>query len=133
MVGSVSAKRSTANASITRQAAESQGRIAEAFVAEHWESQGFSVLARRLRTGAGEIDLIVADPSTLVFIEVKSRKSFAQAAHAVAPRQQNRMFQAADSALAKHDDWHRPNIRFDIALVCNGSVQHIHDAIRAYG
>jgi len=122
----------TTKPSIRRQAAESQGRIAEAFVAQLWESKGFSVLARRLRTKAGEIDLIVADPSMLVFIEVKSRKSFGQAAHAVAPRQQIRMYQAADSALADHDEWNRPNIRFDIALFCNGSVEHIHDAIRAY-
>lgn len=117
--------------SAKRQAAETQGRIAEAFVAEHWQARGFDVLARRLRTKAGEIDLIVADPATLVFVEVKSRKTIAQAAHAVLPRQQERLFQAASSALADHDEWSRPNIRFDIALVCNGAVEHIQDAIRA--
>jgi putative endonuclease len=115
-----------------RRAAELRGRSAEAFVAQHWEAQGFRVLAQRLRTRAGEIDLIVADPETLVFVEVKSRKSFAQAAHAVMPRQQSRLFQAASSVLAEHDDWGRSNIRFDIALVCSGSVKHIHDAIRQY-
>ncbi len=127
-----SAKMSTKNPSLSRKAAESQGRTAEVFVAEQWQSRGFSILARRLRTKAGEIDLVVADSSTLVFIEVKSRKSFEQAAYAVAPRQQARIFQAADSALAEHDEWSRPNIRFDIALYCNGAVEHIHDAIRAY-
>ncbi len=114
------------------QAAESRGRSAERFVAQHWEALGFSVLAQRLRTKAGEIDLIVADDETLVFVEVKSRKSFAQAAHAVMPRQQARLFQSAHSVLADHDDWARSNMRFDIALVCNGSVEHIHDAIRQY-
>jgi putative endonuclease len=117
---------------IKRRLAETRGRDAESFVAEHWRSQGFDVLARRLRTQAGEIDLIVADPSTLVFIEVKSRGSFAAAAHSVAPRQQARIFQAADSALAAHDEWGRPNIRFDVALVCNGRLEHIHDALRPY-
>ena len=88
-------------------------------------------MAQRLRTKAGEIDLIVADPSTLVFVEVKSRGSFALGAHSVLPRQQSRLFQAADSVLADHDEWSRPNIRFDVALVCDGAIEHIRDAIRA--
>lgn len=113
-----------------RQAAESRGREAEASVTTVWQSQGFTVLAQRLRTKSGEIDLIVADPSTLVFIEVKARKTFTEAAYAVHPRQQSRLLQAANSALAAHEDWHRPNMRFDVALVCNGRIEHIEDAIR---
>ncbi len=113
-----------------RQSAESRGRSAEASVAANWQAQGFSVLAQRLRTTSGEIDLVVADPATLVFIEVKARPSFEEAAYAVLPRQQLRLLQAADSALAQHQEWNRPNIRFDVALVCNGAIQHIEDAIR---
>lgn len=113
-----------------RQAAESRGRTAEASVAAVWQSQGYQVLAQRLRTKSGEIDLIVASTSTLVFVEVKARRTYSEAAYAVLPRQQSRLLQAAGSALADHEDWHRENIRFDIALVCNGSIQHIQDAIR---
>jgi Holliday junction resolvase-like predicted endonuclease len=40
------------------------------------------------------------------------------------------LLQAADSALALHQEWNRPNIRFDVALCCNGAVQHIEDAVR---
>jgi putative endonuclease len=118
-MGNRSIARSAASNSsvLKRQAAEAKGRVAEAFVAQHWQSHGFNILAQRMRTKAGEIDLIVADSSTLIFVEVKSRKSFVQAANAV---------------LADHEDWGRPNIRFDIALVCNGAVEHIHDAIRPY-
>jgi putative endonuclease len=118
------------SSSAGRQAAETRGRTAEASVAAIWQAQGFSILAQRLRTKSGEIDLIVADPATLVFVEVKSRGTFADAAYAVLPRQQSRLLQAADSALAAHQEWSRPNIRFDVALVCNGAVQHIEDAIR---
>jgi len=113
-----------------RQAAETRGRDAEASVAAIWEAQGFSILAQRLRTGTGEIDLVVADQATLVFVEVKSRKSFADAAYAVLPRQQSRLWKAADTALASNEAWNRPNIRFDVALFCNGAVRHIEDAIR---
>jgi len=113
-----------------RQAAEIRGRTAEASVAAIWQAQGFSILAQRLRTGTGEIDLVVADQATLVFVEVKSRKSFTEAAYAVLPRQQSRLLQAADSALALHEEWNRPNVRFDVALFCNGAILHIEDAIR---
>jgi putative endonuclease len=113
-----------------RQNAELRGRAAEASVAGIWQAQGFNVLAQRLRTPSGEIDLVVADPETLVFVEVKARKTFDDAAYAVLPRQQMRLLQAAGSALGLHAEWSRPNIRFDVALVCNGQVRNIEDAIR---
>src|SRR5271163_2476257 len=114
---------------VKRRAAETLGRNAEDDVAMLWRAKGFSVLAKRLRTGAGEIDLVVADGEILVFVEVKARRSMAEAAYAVSPRQQTRLLEAASMALAAHEDWHRPCIRFDVALVCNGAIQHIEDAI----
>lgn len=115
---------------VQRRMAEGRGRLAEDSVAAVWRSQGYSVLARRLRTKCGEIDLVVADPQTLVFVEVKARKSFARAAYAVQPRQQARLLEAAGAALAEHAEWHRPDTRFDVALVCGGAVRQIRDAIR---
>ena len=115
---------------VKRRAAEILGRNAEDDVVLLWQAKGFSVLARRLRTGAGEIDLVVADRDILVFVEVKARRSMAEAAYAVSPRQQARLLEAANMALAMHEDWHRPCTRFDVALVCNGAIEHIEDAIR---
>jgi putative endonuclease len=115
---------------VKRRAAETLGRNAENDVALLWQAKGFSVLAQRLRTGAGELDLVVADHETLVFVEVKARRSMAEAAYAVSPRQQARLLEAANMALATHEDWHRPCTRFDVALVCNGAIEHIEDAIR---
>jgi putative endonuclease len=113
-----------------RRAAEIRGRYAEDAVAARWEADGYHILARRLRTQSGEIDLVAANAEKLVFIEVKARKSFADAAYAVLPRQQSRLLDAAGAALALHESWHRPEIRFDVALVCNGAIQTIEDAIR---
>lgn len=113
-----------------RRAAEILGRGAEDAVALRLEGQGFTVLARRLRTGAGEIDLVVADEGRLVFVEVKARASFAAAAHAVSARQQARLLEAASAALAQHPAWARAEIRFDVALVAGGAVEILVDAIR---
>ena len=115
---------------VSRRAAEMSGRIAEDEVAAHWRAQGFEILAQRLRNQAGEIDLIIANSETLIFVEVKARKSFSAAAYAVLPKQQFRLLEAAGLALAMHEDWHRPMMRFDVALVCGGAIEHIVDAIR---
>lgn len=117
---------------VKRRIAERQGRHAEDAVAAAWRQKGFEVLGQRARTGYGEIDVVVADPDTLVFIEVKARKSLVEAAYAVAPRQQARVLEAAEALLAGHPDWARPNTRFDVALVCGGRIAHIEDAIRYY-
>jgi putative endonuclease len=120
----------TAASLVKHRAAEVLGRNAEDEVARHWRDKGFGILAQRLRTGAGEIDLVVANAEVLVFVEVKARKTMAQAAYAVSPRQQARLLEAASVALATHEDWERPCTRFDVALVYPGGVAHIEDAIR---
>ncbi len=113
-----------------RRAAELLGRGAEDEVARRLEAQGFTVLARRLRTGAGEIDLVVADDERLVFVEVKARACLADAAYSVSACQQMRLLEAASLALATHEDWARPEIRFDVALVAGAAVEILVDAIR---
>ena len=115
---------------VKRRAAETLGRSAEDEVALIWQGKGFEILAQRLRTGAGEIDLVVASAAMLVFVEVKARKTTAEAAYAISPRQQARLLEAASLALATHEDWQRPAVRFDAALVCPGGIAHIEDAIR---
>jgi putative endonuclease len=113
-----------------RRNSELQGRQAEDFVAAVWASRGFAILGQRVRTPAGELDLIVADSETLIFVEVKARRSFTEAAYAVVPNQQKRLLAAADSAMASNPDWCRPSARFDVALVSGGAIQFIEDAIR---
>ncbi|WP_297369888.1 YraN family protein [Acidocella sp.] len=114
----------------TRRKAEQAGREAETLVAEQFEERGFTILATRLRTPAGEIDLVVASARTLLFIEVKSRPSFHEAAECLTPRQQARLHAAATIALAQNPGWARSDTRFDVALVAHGGVSIIEDAIR---
>jgi putative endonuclease len=53
----------------------SLGLLGEELAAAHFERLGFTVLARNVRTRHGEIDLIAVDGRTLVFAEVKTRRS----------------------------------------------------------
>jgi len=115
---------------VKRRTAEILGRASEDEVAAVWADKGYDILARRLRTGVGELDLVLADAGTLIFMEVKARASFAAAADAISARQQARLLEAASLALANNPHWARPDTRFDVALVCHGAVEHIEDAIR---
>ena len=51
------------------------GCVGEQLAAEHLERLGFEVLERNYRTRYGELDLVAFDGSTLVFCEVKTRRS----------------------------------------------------------
>jgi putative endonuclease len=51
------------------------GQQGEEHAAQHFERLGFEVLARNHRTRFGELDLVAYDGTTLVFVEVKARRS----------------------------------------------------------
>src|SRR3954467_7732494 len=52
-----------------------RGRRGEELAADHFERLGFEVLARNHRTRFGELDLVVFDGETIVFVEVKTRRA----------------------------------------------------------
>ena len=104
-------------------------RAIEALIGDGWE-----VLGRRVRTEAGEIDLIVTRGGLLVFVEVKSRPVLADAAAALGPRQRARLLAAASLVLARHPDWGEAGVRFDVMMVdAEGRVRRIADAFRDEG
>lgn len=111
-----------------RRAAEQLGRQAEDKVAGLFRNKGYELLARRLKTGAGEIDIVVANKQCIVFVEVKARTHFNDAAYALSGRQQKRLWQAATMALACREDWARPEMRFDVALIVSGNATIIENA-----
>jgi putative endonuclease len=51
------------------------GQRGEELAAEHFERLGFEILARNHRTRFGELDMVAYDGETLVFAEVKTRRS----------------------------------------------------------
>jgi putative endonuclease len=51
-----------------------RGQQGEELAAAHFERLGYEVLARNHRTRYGELDLVVCDGESLVFVEVKTRR-----------------------------------------------------------
>jgi putative endonuclease len=62
-------------ASGSHQQNRATGRRGEELAVRHLRGRGLTILARNLRTAAGEIDLIAADGSTVVFVEVKTSRA----------------------------------------------------------
>jgi putative endonuclease len=104
-------------ASPARQAAFRLGLSAEIRAAALLIAKGYRVVARRFRSGVGEIDIVARRGNDLVFVEVKARERLDDAAEAVTPRQQRRIIAAAEAWLAANPDDMTRNIRFDAILV----------------
>jgi putative endonuclease len=92
---------------------------------------GWAVLGRRVRTEAGELDVLAERDGVLAIVEVKARPTLADAAVALSPRQQSRLLAAAEIVLAAHPEWGLNGVRFDLLVVnAAGAVRRISDAFR---
>ena len=90
------------------------GAWGEALAADFMRKKRYEILCSGFRCRFGEIDLIVCDRNTLVFVEVKLRKTddFAQAHEFVDYYKQNRIRTTASYYLSNHPT--QRNIRFDV-------------------
>src|SRR5262245_24383467 len=82
-----------------RQMAFRTGISAESRAAAFLIAKGFRILARRYRTPVGEIDIVARRRRLLVFVEVKARDKFDDAAWSVTGRQRARIVAAAEAWL----------------------------------
>jgi putative endonuclease len=109
-----------------RQAAFSRGISAESVAAAWLIGKGYRILARRFRCAAGEIDIIAGRRHTVIFVEVKARASFDEAAEAVTVRQRARIAMAAEIWLANNPKIKFQDLRFDAILIVPGKLpRHI--------
>ncbi|GAC1476230.1 MAG: YraN family protein [Vulcanimicrobiaceae bacterium] len=73
------------------------GDAGERAAASYLEDLGFAILTRNLRGPGGEIDIVARDGETIVFVEVKTRRSlrFGSALGAVDARKRDRLRRVA--------------------------------------
>ncbi|MFZ2540174.1 MAG: YraN family protein [Gallionella sp.] len=93
------------------------GAQAELWAAQHLQQQGLNLIVRNYRGRFGEIDLIMQDGASLVFIEVRLRRNadYGGAAASIDNRKQQRIIRTAQQYLA--DLGHIPPCRFDVVLM----------------
>jgi putative endonuclease len=114
------------------------GAAGEACAAQHLTRQGFRILARNLRCGGVEIDVIAARGALVVFVEVKTRRSRDKGLpeEAVDARKQKRLVAGAAAWLREHPGV-AARIRFDVIACEPGGdgfrVRHLEGAFDANG
>lgn len=94
------------------------GKLGEELAAEELRRRGYAILARRYRTRFGEIDIVAQDEGTVVFVEVKARRSdrFGSAAESVTDWKQRRIAAMAMDYLAWVGRLDDP-CRFDVVAI----------------
>jgi len=94
------------------------GASGEEAVARWYEARGYAIVARNWRVRAGELDIVANGGGTVVFCEVKTRRSdaFGSPFEAVTARKQQRIRALAREWLASHDV-RAAALRFDVAAV----------------
>ncbi|WP_447979669.1 YraN family protein [Candidatus Nitrospira bockiana] len=114
------------------------GRDAESEAERYLRRHGYRIRDRNARSVYGELDLVAERGGTIVFVEVKARRTSAYggAPHAVDARKQAKLIRLAAHYLARHKLADRP-CRFDVVL-CSGDagpdrIEHIENAFEVPG
>lgn len=105
------------------------GLRGEAYAERMLCGKGMTCLARRYRALDGEVDLIMEDRGTVVFVEVKTRPGGKRGdgMAAVTPAKRRRIVHAAGAFLMERE-WFGRAIRFDVVEITSAGVLHVSNA-----
>jgi putative endonuclease len=106
---------------LNRAEAERRGRRAETLAAWWMRLQGWRIIARRMRTPVGEIDLVARRGRTVAFVEVKSRHDDEGLARSIDRQRLVRVARAAE-ALAPRLARDADTVRIDVILIAPGRL-----------
>ena len=111
------------------------GAQGEAIASAHLESEGLAIASRNYRTRYGEIDLVARDGDTIVFVEVKTRRTSAYGSpeESITARKREHLARTAALYLQEHGLEHQP-WRIDlvaITLQANGParINHVRSVV----
>lgn len=109
-----------------------KGSVAEEAAAVFLAGRGLKLLERNYRCRFGEIDLVLRDGPTLVFVEVRYRgnTAFGGAAESITSSKREKLLRTARHYMAAHQQF--PACRFD-AVLLNGDTPDIEWVVNAFG
>ena len=111
-----------------RRAAETRGREGETRAAWFLRAKGWQILDQRVRTPAGEVDLVAKRGGLIAFVEVKTRKNQAELDHAIDERRLARVAAAAELLIPRYATAGE-DVRVDVVLIAPGAwPRHIENA-----
>jgi len=100
------------------------GSAAEQLAADFLQQQGLTMIASNYRCKFGEIDLVMREAKTLVFIEVRLRSNprFGNAAASITPAKQQKIARTAEHYLQQHGN---SACRFDAVVMDKADTHNI--------
>ncbi|AXK70958.1 YraN family protein [Lysobacter sp. TY2-98] len=115
----------------------SRGARVEAAARDHLVRAGLSPVAANANYRFGELDLVMRDGATLVFVEVRFRADdrFGGGAQSITHAKRRKLVRAASAFLAAHPRWADAPCRFDV-VEASGDIERpvlswLRDAFRA--
>jgi putative endonuclease len=98
---------------------QTTGRAAEQQARSHLEQQGLRLLAQNWACRVGELDLVMLDGDTVVFVEVRYRKhaGWGGALESVDARKRGKVSAAAQFFLQQEPRWAKHPCRFDVVAM----------------
>jgi putative endonuclease len=95
------------------------GQEAESFALAHLQKQGLTLLTRNWSCRSGELDLVMLDRDTVVFVEVRSRRysAWGGAIESVDARKRQRLSATAQLFLQSEPRWTKHPCRFDVVAL----------------
>ncbi|MFI8480070.1 YraN family protein [Pseudomonas sp. NPDC078700] len=108
---------------IDRSSSQSSGNAAEAMARKHLEQHGLHLIAKNWRCRCGELDLVMLDTDTVVFVEVRYRhhNAWGGATESVDTRKRKKLTQAAMTFLQQESRWNQHPCRFDVVAISAAS------------
>lgn len=96
-----------------------QGEYTESLACQYLENKGFKLIEKNFNCRLGEIDLIMMDNGSLVFVEVRYRRSnnFGSGAESVTAGKQVKLIKTASLYLQQHDKFNKYPSRFDVVSI----------------
>jgi putative endonuclease len=95
-----------------------RGRRAEILAVRHLRRQGLRILARNVRAGRDEIDILALEGKTAVVVEVRMRRAGVMAADlSVDPAKARRVRRAWSSLRRRLALSHAVPVRFDLVVI----------------
>jgi putative endonuclease len=98
---------------------QQRGDAAEAQARQYLEQHGLRLLAQNWRCRVGELDLVMLDADTVVFVEVRYRRhsAWGGAAESVDARKREKLNRAAQHFLQQEARWAKYPCRFDVIAI----------------
>ena len=108
---------------------QKQGQAGENAALAHLQRHGLVLAEANFSCKGGEIDLVMRDGATLVFVEVRARQDMTHggAAASIGPAKIRRLVRAARVYLMRFDAM--PECRFDVVAIDAGRLEWLRNVV----